>query len=131
LEVEYLSHIVGKDGVRVDPKKNEAMQNWSCPKNPKSLHAFLDLTKYYRKFVKNYGKIAAPLTSLLKNNDFTWTPTTDQSFQALKEAMCTTHVLALPDFTKTFFLKCDASGKGKTEPNPQQQRRPPEAKNKL
>jgi hypothetical protein len=65
---------------------------------------------YYRKFVKNYGKIVAPITALLKNN--TWTPTTDHSFQALKEAMCTTLVLALPDFTNTFVLECDASGKG-------------------
>jgi hypothetical protein len=67
---------------------------------------------YYHKFVQNYGKIATPLTALLKNNAFTWTPVTDQSFHTLKEAMCMTHVLALPDFTKTFVLECDASGKG-------------------
>ena len=52
------------------------------------------------------------LTSLLKNNAFSWTPKSDQSFQALKEVMCTTHVLALPDFTKTFVMECDASGRG-------------------
>jgi hypothetical protein len=51
----------------------------------------------------------APLTALLKNNSFTWTPATDQAFQALKTTMCTTSVLALPDFTKTFVLECDAS----------------------
>jgi hypothetical protein len=53
-----------------------------------------------------------PLTELLKNNSFTWTPTTAQDFQTLKMAMCTTPFLALPDFTKTFVLECDASGKG-------------------
>jgi hypothetical protein len=53
-----------------------------------------------------------PLTALLKNNSFTWTPATDQAFQALKVAMCTTLVLALLDFTKTFVLECDASGRG-------------------
>jgi hypothetical protein len=76
------------------------------------LHGFLVLTGYYLKFVKNYEKIAAPLTSLLKNNSFTWTPTIAQDFQTLKMAMCTTPVLALLDFTKTFVLECDASGKG-------------------
>jgi hypothetical protein len=111
-EVEYLGHLVGKDGIRVDPKKIEAMQDWPHPKTLKSLHGFLGLTGYYRKFVKNYGKIATPLTALLKKNSFTWTPAAAQDFQTLKMAMCTTPVLTLPDFTKTFVLECDASGKG-------------------
>jgi hypothetical protein len=110
-EVEYLGHIVGKDGVKVDPKKIEAMQDWPCPKTLKSLCGFLGLTGYYHKFVKNYGKIPTPLTTLLKNNAFNWTLGIDQSFHALKNDMCTTLVLALPDFKKTFVLKCDASGK--------------------
>jgi hypothetical protein len=111
-EVEYLGHLVGKDGVRVDPKKIESMQDWPHPKTLKILRGFLGLTGYYRKFVKNYGNIAAPLTALLKNNSFTWSPTTSQAFQTLKMAMCTTLVLALPDFTNTFVLECDASRKG-------------------
>jgi hypothetical protein len=111
-EVEYLGHLVGKDGVRVDTKKIEAMQDWPHPKTLKCLHGFLGLTGYYRKFVKNYGKIAAPLTALLKKNSFTWTPTAAQDFQTLKTTMCTTPVLALRDFTKTFVLECNASGKG-------------------
>jgi hypothetical protein len=54
----------------------------------------------------------APLTTLLKNNSFTWTLVNDDAFQELKKTMCTTPVLALPDFTKTFSLECDAFGKG-------------------
>jgi hypothetical protein len=73
-EVEYLGHMVGKDGVRVDPKNIEAMQDLPHPNTLKILRGFLGLTGYYRKFVKNYGKIAAPLTALLKKNSFTWTP---------------------------------------------------------
>jgi hypothetical protein len=55
----------------------------------------------YHKFVKNYGKIVTSLTALLKNNSLTWTLVVAQEFQTLKAAMCTTLVLALPDFTKT------------------------------
>jgi hypothetical protein len=111
-EVEYLSHLVGKDGVRVDPKKIEAMQDWSHPKTFKILRGFLGLTGYYRKFVKNYGKIAAHLTALLKKNSFTWTPAAPLDFQTLKTVMCTTPVLALPNFTKIFLLECNASREG-------------------
>jgi hypothetical protein len=74
--------------------------------------AFMGLTGYYAKFVKNYGKIVAPLTNLLKKNSFTWNPIVDHSFQAFKEAKCTTHVLSLLDFTKIFVLECDFVGRG-------------------
>jgi hypothetical protein len=103
---------VGKDGVRVDPKKIEAMQDWPHPKTFRSLRGFLGLIGYYHKFVKKYENIAAPLTTLLKKNSFTWTPAAAQAFQTFKTTMCTTPVLALPDFKKTFVLECDTSGKG-------------------
>jgi hypothetical protein len=70
------------------------------------------LNRLLSQVVKNYRKIAAPLTAFLKKNSFTWTPAAAQYFQTLKMAMCTTPVLALPDFTKTVVLECDASGKG-------------------
>jgi hypothetical protein len=110
--VEYLGHIVDCDGVRVDPKKIEAMQDCSHPKTLKILSGFLGLTCYYHKFVKNYGKIPAPLTAPLKNNSFNWNLVADQSFHAFKEAMCTTPFPTLPEFKNTFVLECDASGKG-------------------
>jgi hypothetical protein len=96
----------------LDPKNIEAMQYWTHPNIIKNLRGFLGLTDYYRKFVRNYGNIAAPLTPILKNNYITWNLTLDKYFKALKEAMCTTSFLALPDCTKTFFLECDASGRG-------------------
>jgi hypothetical protein len=88
-----LGHLVGKAGVRVDPKNIEAMQDWPHPKTLKILCGFMGLTGYYHKFVKNYGNIVAPLTTLLKNNYFTWTLVAAQALQTLKTTMCTTLVL--------------------------------------
>jgi hypothetical protein len=110
-EVEYLGHLAGKDGIKVDPKKIKAMQDWPHPKTLKILCGFMGLIGYYRKFIKNYRKIATPLIALLENNSFTWTRVIAQAFQTLKMAMCTTLVLTLLDFTNTFVLECDASRK--------------------
>jgi hypothetical protein len=100
-----LGHIFGKDDVRVDPKNIEAMQGWPHPKTLKSLGGFMGLIGYYHKFVKNYGKIVSPLTTLLKKNSFTWTLVASQDFKTLNMAMYTTPVLALPDFTNKFVLE--------------------------
>eukprot|EP00253_Pinus_taeda_P016377 PITA_16377 len=67
---------------------------------------------YYHKFVKNYGRIATPLTTLLKKDAFSWTPKATKAFEDIKEEMCQAQVLATPDFTKTFIVECDASGNG-------------------
>ena len=64
-EVEYLGHIVSHKGVKVDPRKIKAIKKWKIPTSIKNLQGFLRLTGYYCKFVKNYGRIAALLTTLL------------------------------------------------------------------
>jgi hypothetical protein len=111
-EVEYLGHIVCHEGVKVDPNKIKAIREWPIPKALKKLRGFLGLVGYYRKFVKNYGQIAAPLTTLLNKEAFSWKEEATKSFEKLKEAMCTTLVLTTPDFTKKFIVECDASFHG-------------------
>ena len=72
----------------------------------------MGLIGYYRKFVKGYGLIATPLTALLRKDSFIWTPAASHAFQSLKDAMSSPPMLALLDFTKPFFVECDASGLG-------------------
>eukprot|EP00253_Pinus_taeda_P009445 PITA_09445 len=111
-EVEYLGHILSHEGVKVEPSKIKAIKEAKIPTSIKQLRGFLRLTGYYRKFVNNYGRIVAPLTTLLNKDAFSWTLEEKKAFKHLKEAMCQAPVLSMPNFMKTFIVECDASRNG-------------------
>ena len=70
------------------------------------------MTGYYRKFIKDYGKIAKPLTDLLKKGGFGWNEEPQKAFEQLRKLITQAPILALPSFSKPFAIECDASGKG-------------------
>lgn len=110
-QLEYLGHIISQKGIQADPSKLQAMVEWPQPTSTTLLRRFLGLTGFYRKFIKGYASIAAPLTNLLKKDSFIWSPEAEHSFQTLKKAMTEAPTLAVPDFTLPFDLETDASAK--------------------
>jgi hypothetical protein len=110
--VQYLGHVISDQEVAMDADKVEVVRTWPLPRIMRAVRGFLGLTGYYRKFIRSYGDIAAPLTKLLKRESFRWTPSVTSTFEALKTALTMVSVLQLPDFFKPFIVDCNASGDG-------------------
>ena len=109
----FLGHIVGKDGILVDPSKIEAVKNWPRPASVSEVRSFLGLASYYRRFVEGFSKIAVPLTELTRKSvRFNWSEKCETSFQELKQRLITAPVLSLPKENGKFVVYCDASKMG-------------------
>ena len=96
----------------MDQEMVAAVATWPQPGNVRALRGFLGLAGYYRRFIQDYGSVAAPLTALLKKEAFLWSSAATDAFNALKKALSSAPVLQLPDWDRSFIVDCDASGSG-------------------
>jgi hypothetical protein len=110
--VSYLGHVISTARVSMDSAKVASVASWPQPRSAWGLRGFLGLAGYYRKFIKGFCAIVAPLTQLLKKNSFQWTEDATSAFVSLKKALSSAPVLHLPDFQQYFIVECDASGSG-------------------
>ena len=116
--ISYLGHVVSEEGGgRTDPKKIEAVKNWERPHNVHTVRRLLGFVNYYRKFIKDYSKIARPLYNLIsgdnakkKTNQVEWSHPAEEAFQTLIDRCTHAPILAYADFSLPFELHIDASG---------------------
>uniref|UniRef100_A0A8C2JKG0 ribonuclease H n=1 Tax=Cyprinus carpio TaxID=7962 RepID=A0A8C2JKG0_CYPCA len=120
-EVKFLGHVVSAAGISVDPEKVVAVQEWAAPKTVHQVRSFLGFMGYYRRFIKDFSKIARPINQLLEgmgrvrgrgSPSIQWDPACEAAFQKLKQELLQAPILAYADFTQPFILYTDASHLG-------------------
>ena len=112
-KISFLGHVVDSEGIHTMDDKVTAVRNFPQPKTADNVRSFLGLAGYYRPFIKDFAKLASPLTQLLKKDVvFHWSAAQQRSFQDLKHALTTAPVLSFPDFTEPFLICTDASSLG-------------------
>ena len=110
--ISFLGFVISAAGITVDPGKTAAIRDKPILTSPFEVRSFHGLAEFYRRFVKNFSSLAAPLTDLLKESQFVWSTPADQAFQRIKIALLSAPVLRLPDFDKLFDVATDASSSG-------------------
>ncbi|CAJ1057674.1 uncharacterized protein LOC108874699, partial [Xyrichtys novacula] len=111
--VSFLGYIIAQGELRPDPEKVRAVRDWPTPSSRKDLQRFLGFANFYRRFIKNYSKVAVPLTRLTSLKvPFSWTPEADATFHHLKSLFISAPVLKHPDPSLQFMVEVDASDSG-------------------
>ena len=111
--VEFLSHILENGQVRADPKKVRAVEEWPWPADHTQLRRFLGFANFYRRFIRGFSRVAAPLTALTSTlRSFSWTLEAKSAFLTLKSLFTSAPALILPQPSRQFIVEVDASDVG-------------------
>ncbi|KAG1953648.1 hypothetical protein F2P79_009189 [Pimephales promelas] len=112
--IQFLGYVITPHGITMDQRKVDAVTNWPQPTNIKELQRFLGFANFYRRFIKGFSQISAPITSLLKNRakSLSWTTDTINAFEELKRTFSSAPTLILPDPDLPFLVEVDASTSG-------------------
>jgi len=109
-EVEFLEVVIGPKRVEMQRKKVEKALNWLVPRNVKEVQKFLDLTNYYRRFIKNFARIVAPLYVMVrKEQKWKWKKKQEEAFERLKMVFIIEPILAIPEINREMRVKVDVS----------------------
>ena len=108
--IEYLGMIISKGRVEMDPKKVSGVTEWPRPTKVKQVQAFLGFANFYRRFIKDFGRICKPLDRLTGNVPWQWGPEEQAAFDTLKERFTQNPVLCLYDLNRDTRIEVDASG---------------------
>ncbi|KAJ3007050.1 hypothetical protein NUW54_g3696 [Trametes sanguinea] len=108
-QTEYLGHIISPGKVQMDPGKVAGVTDWPVPCCKRDLQAFLGFANFYRRFIKDFAKIATPLNRLTGLAEWTWGQDEQTAFEGIKRAITSAPVLAIPNDDDPFKVECDAS----------------------
>ena len=112
-EIEFLGHVVSKDGIKADPKKVIAIKKLPAPEDADQLRRFLGMSGYYRKFIRNFSKRTANIRELIKDGVvFDWNEQCQNEYQDIINELAKEPVMAFPDLSRKFILTTDASKHG-------------------
>ena len=125
-DIKYLRHMISEKGISVDSEKVACVQSWPVPKTVKQVQSFLGFASFYRRFIRNFAKIAKPLHEVTQGGEhfqlktktkvkyppLKWGSAQQKAFEELKDVCCKTPILGFADYTQPFILHTDASGHG-------------------
>ena len=110
-EVEFLGYIIGREGVKMSSDKVDAVLKWKNPESLTEVQSFLGFANFYRRFIKDYSRVARPLTELTKKTagKWSWNQEAEAAFKELKERFTTAPILAHYDAQQAVIIETDAS----------------------